>query len=232
MPHEHTLKLTKSLQVTYFGSHLPDHWRFFTAVFWFNALLVAFIFSLTAAEWFTNVEVTGWLSPYFWWIYLISLAGVEFLTATALLLYTYYFKYKKGLPLFVRGYFGDAYAGVWCISAMVNTFLFGFAYDLYVDCISGKGFFAGSNIELGVAYDANVSTCYARTNIINMAIIIASGALLVWYVIARYHLWNDPHMFMSDAEIANMQMPGEGGIDAKKPSGSRHIKILGASTKF
>jgi hypothetical protein len=210
------------------STHLPHYWPFFSVLYWINVILVAFIFSLTVAQWFTNVEVTGWLSPYFWFIYLISLAGIEILGGLALIWYTWYKRHRRSeIPGYVRGYFSGVYAIIWVVSGFVNTMLFGFAYDLYVDCIEGAGFFASpGNIVLGVAYDVNVATCYTRTSIINVIIFCVTGLELAWYFVARYYVWNTPYMFMPLDEIAPFMH-----TDSKKPSKKNSSSIVAFVTQ-
>lgn len=221
MPHFHE----KLHQAEMFAQKLP--WVTVVAVLYaINAILILFMFSLNVAQWFTNVAVTGWLSPYFWWIFFVSLAGIEIVLSILVFAAWLYRKYRKtDIPHKIRSHFAWAHIFIWLTCAAVLLFLFGFAYDWYNRCL---GFFAGStNVVLGVAYDANVSQCYDQVNVITMANIIATAGLFLWNVMAYARIWHDPHMFMGDQDLLDVMGEEFMSTQSKKPSKTSSLRVLG-----
>ena len=154
-----------------------------------DILLLLFIFSLAVAEWFTTVAIVGWLSPYFWFIYLVVLAGINFFMGIGVLAYLGYFHHHtKRFPERVSAYLSGMFVAYFLIIAVVTSFLWGFSLDVWTDCVNDAGF-VGTTFVLPAAYNGPQMTCYITIQNVLEMIILAAGALSVFSVYFRFRLW-------------------------------------------
>lgn len=213
-------------------------------------MILVFILWLFMFAWlipqFTTMKVStvGAFSPFFWWIYFISLGGICLVLAVLAIVGRFWNMGSAfgGLErgesgregprnlLFDRNariYLADMFTYHYGISGFAAVLMFGLSYFIYTDCVSGSVNF-GSHINPGPAYISGEVMCVARTYSLLIVMIFTTGFIALDLMRFRFLVWRSLASWSGGYEAYKRIMPY--GSKSDKPATGTAKK--GTSVKF